>query len=312
MLLMACAALALPAVSSGAPPSTITVAPNSPEINGNCFPFGTGITWTPYTAFIYKNIPAFQLKTGDTLAFDTAAVNESAVQLEVSLASTSVNGGDVPGGPFTTVVTNSQTPANPTGNTTPGDYELRFAAQAPFSFPGGGLIIRFSNPSSAYAMDLTCTADLVSASATDSSGFFVKRGYGDADGVDPWSLSDTNSIGAFRLTLLPTSNTFALGKLTRNKNKGTAILPVDVPGPGTLSLTGKGVKPQRPLGAVASTAVPGAGRVNLRIKAKGKKKKKLNKAGKVKVTVNITFTPTGAPAGDPKTEIKTVKLVKRI
>jgi hypothetical protein len=111
------------------------------------------------------------------------------------------------------------------------------------------------------------------------------------------------------LALKP-SNALVLGKVTRNKTKGTATLQVGLQGPGTLSLTGKGVKAQRPgRAAVASRAVSG-GVVKLPIKAKGKAKKKLNEKGKMKVKVVVTYTPKAEIAGDPKTETKRVKLVK--
>jgi hypothetical protein len=113
------------------------------------------------------------------------------------------------------------------------------------------------------------------------------------------------------------SNADTLGKVTLNKKKGTATLAVNVPGPGTLTLTGNGVKTQRPArDATASKTVSAAGTVKLLIKAKGKKKKKLNKTGKVKVKVKVkvTYTPTGTGgdvAGDPNTQTKTVKLIKK-
>jgi hypothetical protein len=44
------------------------------------------------------------------------------------------------------------------------------------------------------------------------------------------------------------------------------------------------------------------------IKPKGKAKKKLNAKGKAKVTANVTYTPDG---GDPNTQSKKIKLVKR-
>jgi hypothetical protein len=44
------------------------------------------------------------------------------------------------------------------------------------------------------------------------------------------------------------------------------------------------------------------------VKTRGKAKKKLNRKGKAKVRANVTFTPTG---GDPNTESKKIKLVKR-
>ena len=64
----------------------------------------------------------------------------------------------------------------------------------------------------------------------------------------------------------PPSDAFTLGKVERNKKKGTAKLTVNVPGPGTVDLSGKGVKPQK--------RMAGAGSLKLSIKATGNKKKK--------------------------------------
>ncbi len=110
------------------------------------------------------------------------------------------------------------------------------------------------------------------------------------------------------------SNDFSLGKLKKNKNKGTALLTVDVPGPGKLELSGAGVKPQRSLGgATVSKEVEKAGPVTLKIKAKGAKKAKLRDRGKVKVNVNVTYTPAGdAPGiGVANSEPKKIKLVDK-
>jgi hypothetical protein len=151
--------------------------------------------------FVYKNVPAFQLKTGDSLAFDLGAMGSFDVQLEIALAATTANGGEVPSQAFTTVVTNTQTPANPRGDTTVGNFELSFVAQAPFSFPGGGLIIRFANPSPSYALDNNCDSVLVRTNSSDPSNNFVERFYHDADGAAPWDTVSTFSIGGFRVTL---------------------------------------------------------------------------------------------------------------
>jgi hypothetical protein len=105
-------------------------------------------------------------------------------------------------------------------------------------------------------------------------------------------------------------NTFSFGKVKRNKRNGTATLAVTVPGPGTLDLSGKGVKSQRAARvarAIGARAVPAAGTVKLRIKPKGKAKKKLSQTGKAKVKVRVTYTPTG---GQAKTQSKRVKLAK--
>jgi hypothetical protein len=112
------------------------------------------------------------------------------------------------------------------------------------------------------------------------------------------------------------SNSFSFGKVKKNKNNGTATLAVDVPGPGTLSLSGKGVKTQRAVpGATASKTVSAAGIVKLKVRAKGAAKFKLNHTGKVKVKVTVVFrpgaTPAGDVAGDAKTEVKRIKLIKK-
>jgi hypothetical protein len=142
------------------------------------------------------------------------------------------------------------------------------------------------------------------------------------DGTNPngdWSLfvvddldnggSDA-SIAGWTLQITNSAN-LELGKVKKNKKKGTASISVNVPGPGTLTLGGKGVKPQRPLSGERITAareVTEAGTVTLPIKAKGRKKKKLKKTGKTKLQVNVIFTPAGGAAD---TETQPVKLVKK-
>jgi DNA-binding beta-propeller fold protein YncE len=113
-------------------------------------------------------------------------------------------------------------------------------------------------------------------------------------------------------TVVFAPNAFTIGKPKLNRKRGTAKLPVSVPGAGTLTLGGKGVMPQRTVrraAGAANKAVAGAGTVNLLVKAKGKTKKTLNKKGKVKVKPKITFTPTG---GSPNAQTKTIKLKKKL
>jgi hypothetical protein len=96
------------------------------------------------------------------------------------------------------------------------------------------------------------------------------------------------------------SNAFHIGSLKRNRRKGTGLLAVDLPGPGVLSLTGKGLAKQQLTLSVAGT-------VGLPIRPAGKAKRVLSFAGQVKTTARITFTPTG---GDPDTETIKARLVK--
>jgi hypothetical protein len=79
-----------------------------------------------------------------------------------------------------------------------------------------------------------------------------------------------------------------LGKLERNKQKGTGKVPVTVNGPGTLVLAGKGV-------VTKTRTLPATGTVKLLIKPKGKTARKLNEQGHVRTQVEVTYTPETGP-----------------
>ncbi len=209
--------------------TTVTVAPVTPT-DAQSFPFGFGTIW-PSMAWVYKNVPAFQLKPGDTIAFDLRVMNDADAQLDIAMAPTTVNGGDVPAAPFTALVSNTSTPTNPRGNTTVGDFELAFSSTGTFTFPGGGLLIRFSNPGTQLAADATNSAVMENlGTATDPSGFFVGRYVGDPDGVHPWTGTFYDyGVGAFRLTIAdvpvppPTTTTIPTkAKCKKKKRKKAA------------------------------------------------------------------------------------------
>ena len=226
-------------VASANGATTVNVTPDMPATSGdNCFPFGLGgiedtTNWKPYMGFVYKDVPPFQLKTGDKLAFDLVAMNDADVQVKIELAPTTGNGGDTPSLPFTTVVTNTQTPTNPRGDTTLENYELGFTAEAPFNFSGGGLIIRFSDPSATYTDTAGhCDPVLGSVDSTDPSGFFVERYYADTDGLTPYDNFGVVGLAGFRLTLAdvpppgptgqPAAKKKKCKKKKKKKNKGGA------------------------------------------------------------------------------------------
>ena len=101
-------------------------------------------------------------------------------------------------------------------------------------------------------------------------------------------------------------NTFSLGGITRDKNKGTATITAIVPNPGELAASGTGVKAA---GVATTSKAVTPGTATLLIKAKGKKKRKLNDTGKVKLNATISYTPTG---GNPSTQSQKVKLKKKL
>lgn len=104
------------------------------------------------------------------------------------------------------------------------------------------------------------------------------------------------------------SNDFTIANVARNKKKGTATVTLNLPDPGELVGSGKGVKASS-AGQATTSKSAGAGPATLVIKAKGKKKRKLTSTGKVKLNVAISFTPTG---GKTKTVSMKVKLKKKL
>jgi hypothetical protein len=112
--------------------------------------------------------------------------------------------------------------------------------------------------------------------------------------ASPGGVLDMNAV-------IEPTNTFAVGKVARNKSKGTATVSVTVPNAGALVVSGEGVKR-----ASKSATAPGV--VELKIRAKGKKLRTLNKTGKVKVAAKVTFTPSG---GSPAARSKKLLLKKK-
>jgi hypothetical protein len=113
----------------------------------------------------------------------------------------------------------------------------------------------------------------------------------------------TNHAGSASQTS-PVLGVFKLGKVKLNAKKGTAKLSVEVPGAGTVTLSGKKVAKQK---GKRSATSPGT--VKLAVKAKGKAKKTLNKKGKAKVKASVQFTPPGGSGGS---QTKTLTLKKKL
>jgi len=250
LLAAATMALGLGAASASAAPVTQTFAPANTSPTSSCFPFhtvsGSG-GWVPFAGFVYKNISAFDLQAGDELAFDSDSPNTSgeAAQLQISAAPTTVNGGDVPAGAFTTVVANTAPTLGGAGDAAVGNFDLRFKAAAPFKFAGGGLILRFSSPAGPFASDTTCAGGITSSDVGDASGFLVKRFFQDADGVPPYPNQSGTFIGGFRVSAVrPCQGSTAtiIGTDGNDTLAGTAAADVISAGAGDDIVTGLGGK----------------------------------------------------------------------
>jgi hypothetical protein len=104
------------------------------------------------------------------------------------------------------------------------------------------------------------------------------------------------------------SNVFSFGGIRRNTKAGTATLAVELPGPGELTISGAGLTAAAP-GALPSTAVSGPGEVQVLIRATGAKLRKLRKKGKVALSANVTYTPSG---GDASAQAEAVPLKRKL
>jgi len=149
--------IALCLLSNAANALVLTVEPAEPTLQSSCLAFGAGgfQPVLPFMGLMYRNLAPFNLAPGDTLAFDLSALNDADVEIDIEIAE--FDPPSLEAGPFTKIVSNTQTPANPRGDDIFGNYELQFQVEDSFNFPGGGLVLRFSNPSTAYALDDTCT-----------------------------------------------------------------------------------------------------------------------------------------------------------
>lgn len=270
--------------------TTLTIEPNEPDVS-SCLAFGAapgagsegadggavGFDPTsPYMGFIYQNIPPFELKPGDTLAFDLGAVNDFDVALDIAMAATTVNGGTDQAGTFVNVVSNTQPPTNPRGDTVIGNFEMQFPVDNAFSFAGGGLIIRFSNGSDAYrADDQTCDQVGVVGETIDSSGYFVRAFWNDPDGVTPFDAENPlplreEIIGGFQVinrdvvSLSSVTTDASAGPVGNTINVGDVIrFTVDAANGTTLPATGVVVTAtlDDSLSFVQADATPAAGAV---------------------------------------------------
>ena len=164
--------------------------------------------WLPSMGFVYRNVEAFQLSPGDTIAFDIQMRMADPPdlgfrpQLDIALAHASD-----PLNPFKpddlrsggrasdfTIVAKAATAASP-GNRSVEDYELAFTADASFNFPGGGLIIRVTNPMGPLAtkMENECLPVITADTQPSGTNRLVGTFKLDADGEYPWDVQTTGA-----------------------------------------------------------------------------------------------------------------------
>jgi hypothetical protein len=113
------------------------------------------------------------------------------------------------------------------------------------------------------------------------------------------NAADGADIGAVELQ---PSNAFKLGKLKRNKKKGTAkqLVILQLPDAGSVTIKGKGLKTK-------TRQVTGAAQLKLPVIAKGKQRKSLKRRGKVKIKAQVIYNAAGNAAATIKRKLKLLK-----
>jgi hypothetical protein len=112
------------------------------------------------------------------------------------------------------------------------------------------------------------------------------------------------AVSGVRLNLLAVlvpDNGFTLGGIVHDRKRGTASITADVSNPGVVTLVGKGLKKR----GGKNLAV--AGPVTFQLATTGKTKRLLQRKGKAKVPVTVTFFPTGGVASAQTINLKLIK-----
>ncbi|HEX5989444.1 MAG TPA: hypothetical protein VFY75_04435 [Solirubrobacterales bacterium] len=106
----------------------------------------------------------------------------------------------------------------------------------------------------------------------------------------------------------PPSNAFSVTKKAISSKTGKATISLKLPGPGKVVMTGKAKNGKKNInvGKVTLNAAK-AGTFNLTLTPSGAAKQVLKKKGTLKVTLSITFTPTGGSAKSSNSAV-TLKL----
>jgi hypothetical protein len=160
---------------------------------------------------------------------------------------------------------------------------------------------------------LNMAATPFGASLTPFAGQTVRLRMVEVDNQGPFDAG----VDAVSILSTPPSNVVAVGNARLNNKKGTAKLPVTVPGPGTLTVVDSNTV-KSSAGASAAKKAPkrvkrakktatAAGKVLLPITPTGAGRRILSEKHKLRVKLSVSFTPTGGIVGS-KTKAIVLKL----
>jgi hypothetical protein len=171
-------------------PSKVEIVPQVIFPGFNVIPFGTNDDFS-FTGFIYRDVPAFSLAVGDVIAFDLRQGNDVETRRTIFFAAANKNPnacvynvttgqitnpqGIAAASGWTQVVSETQVPQNPFGDAVLGNFELRYTAEAPFTFAGGGLLVGFQGRPPATFLDTDPVGSITGAVCTDPGGHLYTR-----------------------------------------------------------------------------------------------------------------------------------------
>ncbi|HET9333633.1 MAG TPA: hypothetical protein VFQ21_08625 [Gemmatimonadota bacterium] len=171
-------------------PSKVEIVPQVIFPGFNVIPFGSNDLFS-FTGFIYRDVPAFSLAVGDVIAFDLREANDVQTRRTIFFAAANKNPaacvyspttgqitnpqGIAAASGWTQVVSETQVPQNAFGDAVLGNFELRYTAEAPFTFAGGGLLVGFRGRPPATFVDSNSAGSITGATCTDPSGHLYAR-----------------------------------------------------------------------------------------------------------------------------------------
>jgi hypothetical protein len=150
------------------------------------------------------------------------------------------------------------------------------------------------------AVDSGSGGDALSGTDLDRTGR-IQDGNGDGTAVIDRGAYELAPPGPQTQPISGRSTSFRLGKVKRNRRKGTAKLEVVVPAGGRIVLKGKKVKR-------AQVDVPRAGTFRVPVVPKRGPARKLKRRGSARVSIEVAYTPAG---GAPSTLSKELKLIRK-
>ncbi|MGN6663204.1 MAG: hypothetical protein ACTHK6_03180 [Solirubrobacterales bacterium] len=137
------------------------------------------------------------------------------------------------------------------------------------------------------------------ANLTPFAGQTVRLRLAEVDNEGPLHAG----VDSVAIQSTPPSNAFSIGKPVLNEKKGTAKLPVTVPGPGTLTIADVKKAKVR----IKAKTLQTLGTAHLPVTPTKSARKTLKAKGRLKLKVAVTFAPTGGLAAT-----QTRKLVLRL